>query len=45
LVVTTEAAAIPEPGTWLLLTTGLAGLLGYDWRRRQRAASTRSQRL
>jgi len=30
--------AVPEPSTWLLLATGLGGLLGYGWRRRQRAA-------
>lgn len=29
---------IPEPGTWLLLTTGLVGLLGYGWRRKKLAA-------
>jgi hypothetical protein len=28
----------PELGTWLLLTTGLAGLLGYGYRRQQHAA-------
>jgi hypothetical protein len=30
--------AVPEPSTWLLFATGCAGLLGYGWRRRQRAA-------
>src|SRR6266436_7892557 len=29
------AAAAPEPGTWFLLATGLAGLLGFCWRRRR----------
>jgi hypothetical protein len=28
-------APVPEPGTWLLMGTGLAGLLGYGWRRRK----------
>lgn len=28
---------IPEPGTLLLLTSGLVGLLGYGWRRHQTA--------
>jgi len=28
---------LPEPGTSILLTTGLAALLGVSWRRRQRA--------
>lgn len=27
---------VPEPGTWFLMSTGLVGLLGYGWRRRQR---------
>jgi hypothetical protein len=31
-------AAVPEPSTWLLLATGLAGLLSYGWWRRQRTA-------
>ncbi len=26
-------AAVPEPSAWLLLATGLLGLLGYGWRR------------
>lgn len=30
--------AAPEPGTLVLLGSGLAGLLGYGWRRRQRVA-------
>jgi hypothetical protein len=28
-----QTAPTPEPGTWLLLSTGLAGLLGYGWRK------------
>jgi len=28
---------IPEPPTWLLLATGLAGVLGYGWRQRKKA--------
>ena len=28
----------PEPGTWVLMGTGLVGLLGYGWRRKQRQA-------
>jgi hypothetical protein len=29
---------VPEPGTWLLMSTGLVSLLGYGWRKRQQAA-------
>jgi len=30
----TPASAVPEPSTILLLASGLAGLLGYGWRRK-----------
>jgi hypothetical protein len=30
------SAPVPEPGTWMLMSTGLIGLLGYGWRKRQR---------
>jgi PEP-CTERM motif len=33
---TSVSLAVPEPGTSFLLTTGLAALLGVNWRRRQR---------
>jgi hypothetical protein len=32
-LVTLAPATVPEPSTGLLLTTGLAGLLGFHWRR------------
>jgi hypothetical protein len=26
---------VPEPGTWMLMGTGLVGMLGYGWRKRK----------
>lgn len=34
--VSLETQAVPEPGTWLLLGAGLAGLIGYGWQRHVR---------
>ena len=31
---------VPEPSTWILMGTGLVGLLGYRWRRREKAVSS-----
>ena len=31
------AAPVPEPSTLILLTSGLAGILGYGWRRKRAA--------
>jgi len=30
-----NVAPIPEPGTWLLMGTGLIGLIGFGWRKRK----------
>jgi len=32
------ASSVPEPSVLMLLSTGLAGLLGYGWRQRKKAA-------
>jgi hypothetical protein len=32
---TSAPAGVPEPATWLLLATGLTGILGYGWRHKQ----------
>jgi len=32
------AASIPEPGTFLLMGTGLIGLIGFGWRKRKQEA-------
>jgi len=34
--VSLDTQPVPEPGTWLLLSTGLVGLIGYGWRRHLR---------
>lgn len=35
-----EPQAVPEPGSLLLLASGVVGLLGYGWRRRKAAAAS-----
>lgn len=34
----TQAAPVPEPGTWMLMGTGLLGILGFGWRRKKHIA-------
>lgn len=38
LIATVSVQPVPEPSTWLVLATGLVGLLGYGWRQRKNAA-------
>lgn len=33
--VPSSGGQVPEPGTWVLLTTGILGLLGYGWQRQR----------
>jgi hypothetical protein len=37
-MVRAEGVPVPEPGSLALIGIGAAGLLGYGWRRRKRAA-------
>lgn len=36
---TVDAGAVPEPGTFVLLSVGAVGLVGYCWRRRKSVAA------
>ena len=35
-LISTVPEPVPEPSTWMLMGTGIIGVLGYGWRKRQR---------
>lgn len=36
--VQSDVETVPEPSTWLMMATGILGLLGHGWRQRKKAA-------